>query len=186
MTDLYRVAPDDFKILNRAQGGDGRTVVGRAVPYNVDQVITRNLTERFEFGAFANQLRAGHRIPFTRDHMALGGSVIGRTIRLEDREDGLYGEWRVSRTVLGDETLALLEDGALDQLSIGFRDLAPNPPRNGVTVRSRAHLIEVSVVLNGAYGENAAVESVRAVAPETPNLAAARNVLGSLPELPSW
>lgn len=187
MADLFRVSPDDFRILTRAQGGDGRTVVGRAVPYNVDQVINRSLTERFQEGAFSAQLVASHRIPFTRGHMSQGGVLIGKTTKLEERSDGLYGEWRVSRTVTGEETLALLEDGALDQLSIGFRELPGGTRRlNGVEVRTKAHLIEVSVVMAGAYGEGATVESVRELAPETPNLTAARNVLGSLPLLPNW
>lgn len=185
MVELYRVSQDDFKILTREQGGDGRTVIGRAVPYNVNQVINRSLTERFEPGAFASQLVAGHRVPFTRGHMSMGGTLIGKTLKLEERSDGLYGEWRVSNTPAGEETLELLRDGVLDQLSIGFREM-PGGTRNagGVAVRTRAHLIEVSVVMNGAYGENAAVDAVRAEELGTPNLTAARNVLGSLPVLP--
>jgi HK97 family phage prohead protease len=187
MSELYRVSPDDFQILTRAKGGDGRTVVGRAVPYNVDQIINRSLTERFQYGAFTPQIIAGHRVPFTRGHMTQGGILIGKTVQLEERSDGLYGQWRVSSTLAGDETLELVKDGVLDQLSIGFRELPGGTQRaNGVEVRTRAHLLEVSVVMQGAYGENAVVESVRAEQPDTPNLAAARNVLGSLPVLPSF
>ncbi|MGW3992217.1 HK97 family phage prohead protease [Amycolatopsis sp. NPDC004772] len=185
MTDLYRVSPDDIKIRSESQGGDGRTVVGRAVPYGVDQVINRSLTERFQLGAFGPQIVAGHRVPFTRGHMSQGGVLIGKTVRLEERQDGLYGEWRVSATPAGDETLELLRDGVLDQLSIGFRELPGGTQQSGgVAVRTRAHLIEVSVVMRGAYGENAVVEAVRAEEPATPNLVAARNVLGNLPVLP--
>lgn len=186
MSDFYRVSPDDFQILAREKGGDGRTVIGRAVPYGVDQVINRSLTERFELGAFAPQIVAGHRVPFTRGHMSQGGVLIGKTVKLEERADGLYGEWRVSATPAGEETLELLKDGVLDQLSIGFREMPGGTQQTpgGVAIRTRAHLIEVSVVMNGAYGENAVVESVRAEAPGTPNLTAARNVLGGLPVLP--
>lgn len=185
MADLYRISQDDFQILSREKGGDGRTVVGRAVPYSVNQVINRSLTERFEPGAFAAQLVAGHRVPFTRGHMSQGGVLIGKTLSLEERSDGLYGQWRVSQTPAGDETLELLKDGVLEQLSIGFREMPGGTTNaNGVAVRTRAHLIEVSVVMNGAYGENAAVNEVRTEEPGTPNLVVARNVLGNLPVLP--
>jgi HK97 family phage prohead protease len=126
-------------------------------------------------------------VPFARDHLALGGHIIGKTLELREEDDGLYGKWLISRTALGEETIELLKDGALDQLSIGFRELPGGTrTRNGISVRTRAHLLEVAVVQNGAYGEGAAVSDIRSEVPETPNLAAARSVLSSLPVLPTW
>lgn len=187
--ELYRASTEDIEILTRSKGGDGRTVFGRAVPYNVEQYINRDLVEKFVPGAFKHQLSAAHRVRFTRDHISHGGTLIGKTIALEERADGLYGTWRVSATAAGDETLELLRDGVLTQLSIGFRE-APNGNRrepNGVIVRTKAHLFEVSVVMDGAYGDEATVSEVReAVTDPTPNLAAARQVLSGLPTLPIW
>lgn len=187
MAELYHASPEDVEILTRAKGGDGRTVFGRAVPFNVDQYINPGLVERFAPGAFRHQLSAANRVRFTRDHMSHGGTLIGKTLSLEERSDGLYGTWRVSATAAGDETLELLRDGVLTHLSIGFRT-TPNGSRkeaNGVTTRTKAHLFEVSVVMDGAYGDGATVSEVREADP-TPNLAAARSVLSSLPPLPLW
>lgn len=142
-------------------GGDGRTVFGRAVPYGVDQEIYSGLVERFRFGAFRAQIRAATRVVFARDHLPLGGTLIGRATMLEERQDGLYGEWRVSKTAVGDETLELIRDGVLDELSIGFREGQNKVDKNGVVERVTATLLEVASVIEGAYGRNAVVAGTR-------------------------
>lgn len=166
---LYRSFTPDLEV--RA-GGDGRTIVGIAVPYDVDQRIDSRLVERFARGAFNEQIRAAvervrgvgmpaNRVPFAREHMARGGTLIGTTRVLRDDAAGLYGEWRVSATPSGDETLELVRDGALSQLSIGFREGHNRRSRGGVTERVTAELREVAVVMEGAYGEQALVSAVR-------------------------
>jgi HK97 family phage prohead protease len=143
--------------LEVRSSGDGRTICGIAVPYEQPQYIDSRLTEQFARGAFNAQLRAAHRIPFMRDHGPLG---VAKTLR--DDAAGLYGEWRVSRTPLGDETLELVKDGALSELSIGFQEGQNRTVRGGVIERATATLTEVAIVMAGAYGPAAAVASVRA------------------------
>lgn len=184
---LYRAVPD-LELRSRAQGGDGRTVAGIVVPYAKAQKIDASLTEQFARGAFNHQLSAANRVVYTRDHMAHGGSLIGRAVMLRDDAAGLYGEFRVSRTSLGDETLALIEDGVLSHMSIGFRARQDRQLRGGITERVKADLFEVAVVLQGAYGDAATVAEVREAYEEedgTPNLDRARQILGRLPVIPT-
>lgn len=195
-TEQFRTFEPDLEVRS---SGDGRTVVGIAVPYDREQRINASLTESFTRGAFAHQAKAAHRVPFTRDHMSHGGKLIGKTTLLREDAAGLYGEWRVSKTPTGDETIELVRDGALDQLSIGFREVASGNTRkpNGTVVRTKAHLTEVAVVMDGAYGDGAVVTGMRhadpmacsecgqllGVEPEAGRLRQAEQVLASLPLL---
>jgi HK97 family phage prohead protease len=178
--------------LEVRSNGDGRTVVGIAVPYGRPQQITHDLREQFARGAFNAAIRAAHRIPFAREHMRLGGTLIGRLTELRDDAKGLYFEARVSPTVAGDETLALLKDGALDQVSIGFREKQNRRLVDGTVERVTADLRELAVVLEGAYGRHAAVAAVRShdapvctcgAMEARSRLDEARRVLNSLPTI---
>ncbi|WP_435582914.1 HK97 family phage prohead protease [Amycolatopsis thermoflava] len=186
MTDavVYRSFVPDLEIRSAAQGGDGRTIVGIAVPYRKPQRIDRTLVESFEPGAFRHQLRAAHRVPFYRDHRVHGGTLIGRTLELRDDAAGLYGEWRVSKTPVGEETLELVKDGALRELSIGFREDKNRRMPDGSIARTRAHLTEVAVVPEGAYGDNATISGVRSAVDEDeelPGFAQVRRLLAGTP-----
>jgi HK97 family phage prohead protease len=157
----YRAFAPELEVRS---GGDGRVVEGIAVPYNRAQRINDRLTESFVPGAFNHQLRAGYRNPLFRDHQAHGGVLIGRAIELRDDPAGLVGRWRVARTAAGDETLELIRERCLDQLSIGFREGQNRQGPNGEVQRVKAHLVETAVVINGAYGDGAAVTGVRSAA----------------------
>ena len=140
--------------------GDGRTIVGLAVPYNKEQRINSQLTEVFRPGAFSAVTRAAHRVKLLvgHDHQAL---PIGRATLLREDAAGLHAEFYVSKTDRGDQVLELVRDGALDQLSIGFLSLKDNRLASGVIERIKAHLAEVSLVTFGAYGEMATVSALR-------------------------
>ncbi|MBF8189120.1 HK97 family phage prohead protease [Nonomuraea sp. K274] len=182
---VYRSYVPDLEVRSAAKGGDGRTVVGLAVPYNSPQRIDARLTEQFARSAFNRQLEAAHRIPLTREHMAHGGTLIGKTILLRDDSAGLYGEWRISRTAVGDETLELIKDGVLSHLSVGFRSKQDRRLQDGTIERVTAELREVSVVLEGAYGDHAAVAEVRSIEEGLTRLEEARQIFANLPILPS-
>lgn len=159
--ELIRSFTPDLQVRSTGNGGDGRTIEGIAVPYGQAQRITESLTEQFARGAFNHQLGAPHRVWFARDHVSQGGSPIGRAIELRDDAAGLWGAWRVSATPAGDETLTLIEDGVLDELSVGFQERQNRRLRDGTIERVKANLVEVSVVLQGAYGRGALVSAVR-------------------------
>lgn len=180
MSDLYRSWTPEIEVRS---SGDGRTVFGIAVPYGKPQRIDSRLTEQFAHGAFAKQISAAHRVPFTRDHLSQGGSVIGKVTELRDDQAGLYFEAKISKTLAGDETLELLRDGALDQVSIGFRTGQDRKLPGGITERATATLTELAVVLNGAYGESAIASGVRSES-EISRLNEAQQILAGLPVIP--
>lgn len=155
---LYRsFAPD----LHVRSAGDGRTVYGIAVPYNAPVRIDDALVEQFARGAFNHQLHDPSRVKFSREHVLLGGELIGAATVLRDDAAGLYVELRTSRTPKGEETLELVKDGALDQLSIMFRERNNRRLSGGIVERVKADLREVAVVMEGAYGDLALAAGVR-------------------------
>jgi HK97 family phage prohead protease len=164
MSDLLtRTFEGELELRSSNNGGDGRTVFGRAVPYNAPQFIYDGLTEEFVQGAFDHQLKAANRVRVAREHVQLGGSLIGALRSLDDRADGLWFEGRVSKTPVGDETLELIHDKALRQISIGFRERPHGNKRTAANViqRTAADLFEVAFVMEGAYGELAEIGGVR-------------------------
>lgn len=161
MSDLIRSFTPDLAIRSAGKGGDGRTIEGIAVPYGTPQRIDSTLVEQFARGAFNAQLNAPNRVRFSREHMSYGGALIGRAVELRDDAAGLWAAFRVSATPAGDEALTLVEDGVLDELSIGFRTRQDRRLPDGTIERVRAHLVETSLVLEGAYGRGALVSAVR-------------------------
>lgn len=156
--------------------GDGRTVVGIAVPYDVEQRIGPNLVEVFRKGVFRNVTRAANRVKLLYQHKT--DAPIGRAIMLEERDGGLYGEFRISKTEAGDEALELIRDGVLSNLSVGFQPLEDRKV-NGVINRMKAHLAEVSLVTFGAYGDSASIVAVRQEI-EKPNLASIEQIVAKV------
>jgi HK97 family phage prohead protease len=187
-----------LEVRSAAKGGDGRTIEGIAVPFLRRQRIDHTLMEQFAPGAFDHQIRAAHRIAFSRDHMSQGGTLIGRATELRNDALGLWGAFRVSATAAGDETLALVADGALSELSVGFRAQKDHTEPDGTITRVRADLVEVSVVLAGAYGSAAEIMAVRSAdqggqlsergettwQPEPRRIDQVAAILAALPQLP--
>lgn len=144
--------------------GDGRTVVGLAVPYDTPTVIRENgvvYDEVFRHGAFAQTIeQRAERVKFLLNHnrQAL---PLGRALSLREDAAGLVGEFRVSATRAGDEALELIRDGALDGLSVGFVPVKDRgTPESGFVERLESKLIEVSGVAFPAY-EGALIAGVR-------------------------
>lgn len=184
MTDLlYRSFEPDLEIRSARQGGDGRTVVGIAVPWATPIRVNAHLREQFASGAFDHQEKAAHRIKFSREHLKLGGALIGRVEQMRNDARGQWVQLRVSATEAGDETLELIRDGALTELSVGFYERQNRRLSDGTVERVTADMIEVAVTLQGAYGEHAEVLAVRADQ-QTTNLDKARQIAASLPVLP--
>jgi len=139
-----------FEMEIRSFDKEERTVEGIAVPYN--QVIdVGGYRESFDRGAIEDvsdtKLFYNHEEP------------IGKIVRGEDSEDGFRIEAKISETPRGEEVLTLLRDGVLSKFSVGFMPVEQES-RDGVTVRTKVHLREVSVVAFPAYSD-ADVLSVR-------------------------
>lgn len=168
----YRFAAD----LELRAGGDGRTIVGIAVPYGQVQRIDDNLTEAFDgdqnHGPFDHQLRAMHRVGYWNLHSIHGGAEVGHIKYARNDAAGLYTESFIGPDHPdGDRTLDEIRSGVKPQQSVGF-ETGPGGTqhRSGVAHRTRADLTELAAVPEGAYGAGAAVSAVRA-ASECPECA---------------
>jgi HK97 family phage prohead protease len=155
---LYRATPVDLELR-----GDGRTVVGIAMPFDQPTEIRENghtFTELFRRGSFTKTIseRGPEGVKTFAKHQR-ASLPIGRASMLREDPAGLYAELRVSKTVAGDEVLALISDGALDGLSIGFAPVKDRRVSGGVE-RLEVALHEISVVDYPAY-VGAAISGVR-------------------------
>lgn len=158
---LIRAVPADLEVR-----GDGRTVVGLAVPFDRPTEIadwSGRYREVFRKGAFARTIaeRGPSRVKIHVQHRA-EDLPIGRATVLREDPAGLYLEARISPTPTGDEVLTLVKDGTLDGLSIAFvpkRDRW-SPDRSSVE-RLEVALREISVVGAQAYSD-AVITGVRA------------------------
>lgn len=162
MTDLFRSFSPDLSVRS---GGDGRTIYGIAVPWRAPVRIDDSLVEQWADGAFNHQFAAPNRIRAAREHIPLGGTLIGALTLMRNDAAGQYIEFRVSKTPVGEETLELVRDGALSQLSVGFRERQNRRLAGGVVERVKADMFEVAVTMEGAYGDLAMMAGVRSAAP---------------------
>jgi HK97 family phage prohead protease len=98
-----------------------RSVELIVMPYETEATVVhqrRIVQEIVSRGAFDGIERRANRIRVNRDHDVR--RTIGRAVALHpSRQEGLVAELRIAKTELGDETLALAEDGILDA-SAGF------------------------------------------------------------------
>jgi HK97 family phage prohead protease len=159
-----------------------RTIDLIVIPYEAEAIVPhprepRMVTEIVSRGAFDGIERRANRIRVNRDHDLK--RTVGRALTFHpSREEGLVATVRIARTDLGDETLALADEDALDA-SAGF---LPIPPDGEVwETRSRCRIRKgwlghIALTPEPAY-EGARVLAVRKAEAGgeqavTPNLAA--------------
>jgi phage head maturation protease len=136
--------------------GDGRTLFGPLIPWNVEARVLdrgRMVVETFQRGALAGTDPA--RVPLTARHPRDNQELpIGVGVELEERTDAAWGAWHVSKTTAGDEVLELARDGVPLGLSIGFMEVPGgsrwSPDRRRV-VRIRALVDHAAIVRTPAY-----------------------------------
>src|SRR5580765_4907028 len=91
-----------------------RIIEGRAVPYNVAVLVSddgrTSYREEWMRGVFRRATEPANtgRVKLVYTHRSDTSLIdwVGRAARLEEREDGLYGEWRVDASPVGDAVLA--------------------------------------------------------------------------------
>lgn len=135
----------------RATDAELRTVEGLAVPYNDTIDIGGGWSERFEKGAI--DLTAN--VKLFRDHQ----DIIGVVTEMTESDEGLMIKAKISETVLGNETLNLVKDGAIRSFSVGFIPVT-DEKKDKTIIRKKVNLKEVSLVAFPAY-DKAEVLSVR-------------------------
>jgi hypothetical protein len=78
---------------------------------------------------------------------------------MKDSDEGLSIRAKISETSLGNETLALVKDGAIRSFSVGFIPVI-DEKKDKTIIRKKVNLKEISLVAFPAY-ENASVTEVR-------------------------
>jgi hypothetical protein len=164
--------------------GDGRTLVGLAVPFDTEIEVSDfwdDYTEVFRRGAFAKTITDRARPVPLLDHHQRRAQPIGRSTRLEETDAGLEVEFHLTPGVrLADETLALVMDDAISGLSIGFEPMqdreikgpARTPPAaHSLVERTEVALREISICNFPAFA-GAGVTGVRDSNGNRPSLAA--------------
>ncbi len=163
--------PDQFQSVQHRRAEvaevEERTILLRAVPYDVQVPIDVGLVESFEPGAFSRATKDPGRVKLWFGHSDTPtGQIVGKAAEVIDRPDGVLVRARISATPYGDQLRTLAADGVLDEASIEFRPIPKEMKirRDGDTVHvrhMRAHLLGVALVPHGAYGRDALVMSVR-------------------------
>jgi HK97 family phage prohead protease len=95
-------------------------------------------------GAFRDTLKSGRKVRFLFNHDA--GRILGVTKSLKEDSYGLFGNFRISKTRLGEETRQLLRDGAIDSFSFGYSAKDWENRRDGVRLLKAVELFETSLV----------------------------------------
>ncbi len=146
--------------------GDGRTIEGLVVPYNVkarvsDHGVGIAYDESFAPGAFRAATGAPNRVLLDFEHYgaqfdAVGsmGSLsgtLGWAEAFEETPEGLIGRFRVGSHQDGDKALELVHAGVVKAFSVAFKSLKSLRTPDGAMQRVRAHLDRVSLCREGAY-----------------------------------
>jgi HK97 family phage prohead protease len=148
---------------------DQHTLEGRIVPWASPTRIVEldengqpdRYRESFERGAFDAQLKTDNigiiRKITLRDEHTEGLGKIGWALTLSDRDDGLWGTFRVRDAAVPD-VAQMYEDG-IDGLSVGFHPLRAGTriEARGTTdehrVRTRAYMDHVALVATPSYSD---------------------------------
>ena len=141
-----------------ALDGEGRTLEGYAAAFNnVDRV-----KDIIHPGAFAKTIsERGNKTRLLWQHDSK--EVIGKPVELREDDRGLFLRAIISDTAKGRDALALLKDGAVDSMSIGYEVVASDfEQKDGETIRNlrEIKLHEVSLVTFPA-NEEAVVTAVK-------------------------
>lgn len=156
----------DFQLRDAEVGGDGRTLVLACVPFDAPTWVDDGsgpYREGFRRGAFRHATRAANRTELRYAHRQTG-MPFGFGVDLIEDPSHLIGSFRVAPSEQGDQVLALVRDGQLAGVSIGFvpgTDEAGGDDDGPVTWRTLVRrLAEVSLTPAAAY-QGAQVLAVR-------------------------
>jgi HK97 family phage prohead protease len=150
----------EINLENVTVDDDKRTISGRAVPYNsysreLRTVSGDKFVEIILPGAASESVKTNDVLALKDHDTAL---ILGRTsastLRLEEREDGIYYSIDMPDTSYGRDTLVSAKRGDLKAMSFGFIAVKQrNYSKDGKKVRelSAIDLKEISIVANPAY-----------------------------------
>jgi HK97 family phage prohead protease len=166
-----------------------REISGKIVPMGTGEIGSTNLGQ-YTFAANSIEIADPSKIRLLSQHNLQ--KPIGKMISAEQKADGIYAVFRLSRSTAGSDALIMAQEGLVTGLSIGAEIIASKPSKDGYTVVSQAKLKEVSLVTVPAFAsaeileiaaeevipveENQTTESETAVEETTPAVEATPSV----------
>jgi HK97 family phage prohead protease len=130
---------------------DGREILGAVQVWDeVSYLVPDPGGERVKRGAFAKSIaERATRVPLCIAHNH--ERAVGMSKQWTDDTSGLSAVFGIRPGELGDQALEDARDGYLPGLSVGFWPVRADRARDGVLEVREARLMEVSLVLIGAY-----------------------------------
>jgi HK97 family phage prohead protease len=125
-----------------------REITGKIVPFGNDEIGSTNLGS-YTFEAGSIEIADPTKIKLLSQHDMK--KPVGRMISAEQKEDGIYATFKLSRSQAGTDALIMASENLVAGLSIGAEILASKPSRQGHTVVTAAKLKEVSLVTEPAF-----------------------------------
>lgn len=151
------------------EDADGRTIVGRIVPYGEVAVVADGPGHRYQEmicrGAFAGNVEAPHRVLLDFEHGRTLSDKVGHAVELREDEDALRGVFRTTLSGNGPLVMELVNEGVFQGLSIEADVRRTTRRRDGVVMRTRLWLRGVALCREPAY-PGAMIEAVRTHEPD--------------------
>jgi len=182
MSEIETTPEDQRPMLARTfesveMATDGRNVEMLCVPFDIPATVSdvpgQPYEEEFARGAFAAATKAPNRtlLEFEHWHPGLSG-IIGHAAQLEERDDALYGRFRVTEHTDGDKALALIRDKVLTAASVFFAPIRSERSESGAMRRLKVKLDRVALCREGSYPEAPvlAVRTAPVIVERTPAL----------------
>lgn len=172
MSDLeIRMLDTEPLELRAAATGDGMTFSGYAAKYDSPS-LPLPFTERIAPGAFTRTLKSRNEIKMFVNHSDLHvlASTRSKTLRLEDRADGLFVEADLPNVTYANDLRVLIENGTVSTMSFGFSTVRDSWSDDGnERTLKEVRLIEVSVVTStAAYpSTSASIRNLKLIAKRT-------------------
>jgi HK97 family phage prohead protease len=127
---------------------DRREISGKIVPLGTGEIGQTNLgAYTFESGSI--EIEDVSKIKLFSQHDMK--KPIGRMTASENKADGIYATFKLSRSSAGTDALVMASEGLVSGLSIGAEIISSKPSRDGHTVVTAAKLKEVSLVTEPAF-----------------------------------
>ena len=157
--------------LRAAADGDGMTFAGFAAKYDAPS-LPLPFEERIAPGAFSRSLKSRNdvRMYVNHDDTMVLGSTRAKTLRVEDRAEGLWVEADLPDTSYGRDLSTLIKRGDVRTMSFGFSTVRDSWSADGSKrTLHEVRLHEVSAITGvAAYPQTtASVRNLRVIAHRT-------------------
>lgn len=158
MTVEFRTFDADIVEVRAAANGDGMTFGGYAARYNSPS-LPLPFTEVIALGAFDRTLKSKNdiRAYINHDERLILGSTRAKTLRLDNRDDGLYSEIDLPDTTYARDLSVSIRRGDTRTMSFGFSTVKDEWQDANNRTLKEVRLHEVSVVTGvAAYPQTSA------------------------------